>query len=60
MAKTTYYGVYQRGKLVQYTEAGKGGWKMPMILLSKKAAETLAANRSKELKKPNIVKAISI
>lgn len=60
MAKKIYYGVYQRGKLVEYTEPGKGGWKMPMILLSKKAAETLAANRRKALKKPNVVKAITI
>jgi len=59
MAKKTYYGVYQRGKLVEYINSHTGT-KMPVIFLSKKAAQLVATSRTKGLKKPNFVKSITI
>lgn len=57
MAKATYYGVYQRGLLVQYKN--RDGDKMPLMFLSKKRAEATAEDRRVSLKKPNVVKAIT-
>lgn len=58
MAKQTYYGVYQRGKLVEYVNE-KTGTKMPVLFLSKAAALKIATSRAKGLKKPNTVKAVT-
>lgn len=58
MAKRTYYGVYQRGKLVETKDGG--GRKQPLLFLSKKSAEFVAERRAKLLKKPNAVKAVTI
>lgn len=58
MAKKIYYAVYQRGLLVEHKN--RDGVKMPMIFLSKKAAEEMADDRRTSLKKPNTVKAVTI
>ena len=58
MAKKTYYGVYQRGKLVETKD--KVGRKMPLIYLSKKSAEDAAEIRRLDLRKPNKAKPITI
>lgn len=53
-----YYGVYQRGLLVQHMN--EDGDKMPLILVGFRNATKVAKSRTKRLKKPNIVKAITI
>lgn len=58
MAKRTYYGVFQRGKLVETKDASKN--KMPLVFLSASQARRVAAQRTKGLKKPNTVKAVTI
>lgn len=57
MAKK-YFAVYQRGKLVQHMKPNAP--KMPLILLSRKEANKIAAQRTRDLKKPNKVKVVTI
>lgn len=56
--KISYFGVYQRGKLVQTLDENRE--KRPLIFISRKAAEETAELRASQLKKPNEVKKITI
>jgi hypothetical protein len=63
MAKTTYYGIFQRGKLVQAgmrLPDSTATVKMPLIFLSKHLAEAVARERCETLKKPNRVKTVAL
>lgn len=56
--KRTYYGVFQRSKLVETKNRDKE--KMPLVFLSRRAADAEAAYRTKHLKKPNTVRTVLI
>lgn len=58
MAKQTFYAIYQRNKLV-VTKA-PNGTKIALVLVSKKLATSVAKLRSKQLKKTNTVRKITI
>jgi hypothetical protein len=61
MSKVTYYGIFQRGKLVQASMrfiGAKKPVKVPLLFLSARFAERVARERCGILKKPNRVKTV--